>query len=72
MKIMKTRTLFLALVALASITLSGCGNNTPSENPSAPTNSTGSQTIPGATNQNSGGNSGMDSNNTNDPVGTNH
>jgi ABC-type oligopeptide transport system substrate-binding subunit len=56
---MKMRTIFLAVIALASMTLSGCGNNnTSSENPSGPTNSAGGQMTPGSTNQNNGGNPG--------------
>jgi hypothetical protein len=72
MKNMKTRTLFLTMIALASIALCGCGNNNATdENPPAPTNSAGSQMPPGATNQNSSGNSGTSPNYTNNPAGTN-
>ncbi len=72
MKTMKTRTIFLTMIALASITLCGCGNNNATDqNPPASTNSAGNQMPPGATNQNSSRNPGMSPNNTNNPAGTN-
>ena len=56
---MKTKTLSLAMIILASMALVGCGSNSTNANPPATTNSMSSQPTPGSTM-------------TNNPAGANH